>query len=239
MKKLQKIFAILPLVIATMSAPALADTSQTSKEQSFVFSTQVNRIVDKDLMQVGLYSHKSGKNLTELNKEVSVELNKFLEVAKAHPAIEISADGVSNSPNYDNKNRVNGWVTEGRITLKSKDFEAMAKVLDNLGEKIAISYIDFSVSPETMAMLEDEMTLDIIKQFQHKAEVIQKGINAKSYILRNVQLNTPNGESAPSAFRAKSAFATSMNKSYENLPLEAGKETISASATGTVIFDQE
>lgn len=64
--------------------------------------------------------------------------------------------------------------------MESKDFDAIAKVLENLGDQVAIDHINFSVSPEKMVSLEDEMTLEIIKQFQHKADVIQQGLKAKN-----------------------------------------------------------
>ena len=143
-------------------------------------------------MEVSLYSRKLGKSLNSLKNEVSANLNKVLDVAKQYPDIEVQADGILNRVNYNDKGKVEGWVAEGYINLKSKNFTSIEKVLENLGNDVAINNIGFSVSPETMKALEDEMTLAVIKQFQHKAEVVQKGLNAKSYQLVDVQLNTPN-----------------------------------------------
>lgn len=188
-------------------------------------------------MQAEVFSRKTGKNLAELKKAVSINLNKVLEAAKKDPSIEVSANGISNSADYDNQGRVKGWEAEGRILLKSKNFEAIATILDNLGSEIAISYVDFSVSPEKMASLEDEMTLEIIKQFQHKANVIQKGLNAQKYVLSDIQLDTPNGNQPhyePRMYMAKESRAAAESAS---MPLDAGKQTISATASGKVTFE--
>ncbi|MCT8548471.1 SIMPL domain-containing protein [Glaesserella parasuis] len=232
---LKKYLAILPLVFTSLAVSAEPNTFDTNS--TFQFSTQVSREVDKDLMKAEVYSRMSGKNLNELKKQVSAHLNQVIELAKQDKSIELSADGISNYPEYDNKGKVTGWFAEGRLQLKSKNFEAMAKVLENLGEDVAIGQIHFSVSPEKLASLEDEMTLDIIAQFQRKAEVIQKGLNAKRYIISNVQLETPNGQehyNRPVALRS----ASYAKEADMDIPLEAGKATISAFASGQVKFER-
>ncbi|MCK3654759.1 hypothetical protein A4G19_02960 [Pasteurellaceae bacterium Macca] len=236
--KLTHYLALLPLTMASFSA--MAEENAKAKNNSvFRFSTQVSRTVEKDLMQADVYSRKSGKNLADLKKTVSANLNGVLENAKKYSDIEISAEGLSNYADYDNKGKVTGWVAEGHINLKGKNFESIAKVLDELGADVAISQVNFSVSPEKMASLEDEMTLEIIQQFQHKADVIQKGLKAQKYTLRDIQLNTPNGGMmhSPSPRMYKAAAVTLSADSQESVPLEAGKTTISATASGEVVFE--
>lgn len=240
--KLKKYLAILPFVFATGAASAETTAKESKKGSVFYFSTQVNRTVEKDLMFAEVYSRKTGKSLAELKKTVSKNLNKILEEAKQNKAIEVSSEGLRNFADYDKKGKVIGWVAEGSISMKSKDFDAIAKILENLGEDVAIRRIDFSVSPEKLASLEDEMTLEIIKQFQHKANVIQKGLNAKSYVLDNINLNTGNRGGdypiQPVPYRA-SMKVSAMDSAapMESIPMEAGKATISASASGNVTFE--
>lgn len=236
---LKKYWAILPLAIAAPLMVNAEETTaaQTTKDSVFNFSTEVSRTVDQDLMRAEVFSRKAGKSLPELKKQVSANLNRVLELTKQYPSIEVSTSGVRNYADYNSK-KLDRWVAEGSIYLESKDFEAVAKVLENLGEEMAIGDVNFSVSKEKMQALEDEMTLEIIKQFQHKASVIQKGINAKSYVITNVQLNTPNGRDEfshrpmPMMAMAKSASSES-----QEMPLEAGKQTISATASGSVKFE--
>lgn len=225
---------------AAGKTPSTAQSKAENKGSNFHFSTQVSRTVEKDLMNAEVFSRKSGKNLAELKKSVSTNLNKVLELAKKDPSIEVFAEGITNYADYDQKGKVSGWVAEGRIQLKSKNFDAVANILENLGnDDVAIAQVEFSVSPEKMASLEDEMTLEIIKQFQHKAEVIQKGLNAKKFVLSDIQLSTPNGDQPPyvSSPRMYEAKAMSLKAADASLPLEAGRQTISATASGTVTFE--
>lgn len=233
--KLQNFLTILPLAIATMTASA--ETAETTKGSTFHFATEVSRTVEKDVMQANVYSLKSGKSLTELKKVVSTNLNQVLEIAKKYPSIELQTEGVSHYAHYNEKGNIDGWEASGSISLKSKDFEAIATVLENLGKDVAIRHIDFSVSPEKLASLEDEMTLEIIQKFQHKADVIQKGLGAKSYKLKDIHIQTPNNgasQTYPVMYAAKMARSAD---AMEQMPLEAGKATISASASGSVIFE--
>lgn len=237
--KLSKAFVILPLIAANfaIASESLAE-KQATKGSTFEFSTEVRREVEKDLMQATVFSRKTGKSLAELKKSVSKNLNQTLESAKQYSTIQVEADGIRNIVNYTNDGKIDGWIAEGRIHLRSKDFESMAKVLENLGSEIAIDDIYFSISPEKIAALEDEMTLDIIKQFQHKAEVIQKGLNLKNYQLTNIRLDTPNGEETHFNTRPLAAMAKSADVfEKEHLSLEAGKATISARASGQIKFE--
>ncbi|WGE31902.1 SIMPL domain-containing protein [Actinobacillus genomosp. 2] len=237
--KFLKTLLILPVMFtnSVIASEVISDKDLTAGTH-FEFSTEVRREVDKDMMQVSLFSRKTGKSLPELKKAVSANLNQVLESAKQYSTIQIEADGIRNLVNYTHDGKVNGWLAEGRIYLKSKDFDSMAKILENLGTDIAIDNIYFSVSPEKMASLEDEMTLEIIKQFQHKASVIQKGLNLKSYRLTNVKLDTPNGEEPYLQARPLVAMAKSA-ESLDQAPLalEAGKATISARASGQITFE--
>lgn len=242
--KLKNFFTILPLAVATMSASAETTQSDNKEKLStFNFSTEVSRTVDKDLMHANVYSRKAGKSLPDLKKTVSKNLNLVLEEAKKYPSIEVQAEGVTNHVNYNSKGNIDGWETTGSINLKSKDFEAMAAVLESLGKDVAISYVDFSVSPEKMAQLEDEMTLEIIRKFQHKADIIQQGLGAKKYKLSNINIQTPNDGGrnyvhySEERMYSMAAAPSVAEKSMEQIPLEAGKTTISASASGNVEFE--
>lgn len=185
---LKKYWAVLPLAIATpfmvhaegqtighvFEEQAKNDDNKTE----FHFSTDVTREVEQDSMQASLSSRKEGKSVKELKSEVNEKLNKVMDLIKQYPSIEVSSNGIRTYPTYytqkNGKRLIENWVAEGELVLKSKDLESMAKVLDNLGDNASIDNVSFSVSKEKLASLEDEMTLEIIQQFQHKAEIIQK-----------------------------------------------------------------
>lgn len=232
---MKKYLIILPFLASSM---VFANTVNTASDASvFQFSTEVSREVEKDLMQATVFVRKQGKSLPELKKQVSIQINQVIEQAQKQNDIELNANGIRNYVNYGEKGKINGWVAESYLTLKGKNFESIAIVLENLPAEVAVSDIYFSVSKEQMVALEDEMTLDIIKQFQHKAELIQKSLNAKRYTLSNIHLETPNGNRHSSP-RMMMAMSKSANlDTVESMPLEAGKETISARASGSVKFE--
>lgn len=235
----KKYFVILPL--AAVAFGAFAETEEPAKSSNngdtvFNFSAEVRKVVDKDLMTAVVYSRKTGTSLAELKETVSKNLNTVLSSVKRYSTIEVETTGIQNYANYD-KDKVDGWVAQGDITLKSKDFVSMEKVLNALGDDIAINTIYFSVSPEKLALLEDEVTLEMIKKFQHKAEVIKKGLGAKNYTLSEVRLETPNNSHYRGrAVMMATAEAEPSMKSSNKIPLEAGKATIVTHAEGSVKF---
>ncbi|QIW15786.1 hypothetical protein A4G20_05300 [Pasteurellaceae bacterium RH1A] len=237
--KLNKYALMLPLALAT--APLMANESEAQKPTKpvFHFSAQVERIVEQDLMSASVYSRKEGKNLAPIKKQVSSNLNTVIEAAQKHPSIEVVAEGITNNPSYNSKGKVIGWEAHGNVFLKSKDFDAMAKVLENLNDEIAIDYINFSISPEKAAEIEDQITLEAVQKFQHKAEIVRKGLNAKSFTVGKVELGQyfpVMTRQAPVAYAMAEARDASA-KSVTKLPLAAGKESISTTATGWVSFE--
>ena len=246
---LKKYWAVLPLAIAT---PFMVHAEEQAKNDDnkteFDFSTNVTREIEQDLMKAILSSSKEGKSVKELKSEVNGKLNKVMDLIKQYPSIEVRSDGIRTYPNYytqkNGKRLIEHWIAEGELVLKSKDLESMAKVLEGLEDNITIEDVSFSVSKEKLASLEDEMTLEIIQQFQHKAEVIQKGLNAKKYTLQNVRLNTPSDRASFSdgyyfaEERALSKMALSSEaKTAEPMILIPGKQIIKASADGSIQFE--
>jgi raw score 8.85 len=246
----KKYWAVLPLAIAT---PFMVHAEEQAKNDDnkteFDFSTNVTREIEQDLMKATLSSRKEGKSVKELKSEVNGKLNKVMDLIKQYPSIEVRSDGIRTYPNYytqkNGKRLIEHWIAEGELVLKSKDLESMAKVLEGLEDNITIEDVSFSVSKEKLASLEDEMTLEIIQQFQHKAEIIQKGLNVKKYTLKNVRLDSPSDRaifSGANYYFAESAITSqrrrdSEEKTSQPMILIPGKQVINANATGTIQFE--
>ena len=234
--KLTHLFAALPLAFAPL---AFAETAQLQTNHSvFHFSAQVEKVVEKDLMFAEVSSRKAGQRLSELKNSVSANLNKVVEAAKKETEIQIATNGVSHYPEYNSKGKVTGWVAEGRVMLEGKNFEAIANVLENLGDDIAINYIQFTVSPEKQAQFEDELTREAVQQLQHKSDIIQQQLKAKRYVLSDIKLTTPNGH-YDEPMMARSYMLESAKSAKIDMPLEADKARLQAVASGQVTFIQE
>ena len=247
---LKKYWAVLPLAIATQfMVHAEEQAKNDDNKTEFYFSTNVTREIEQDLMKATLSSRKEGKSVKELKSEVNGKLNKVMDLIKQYPSIEVRSDGIRTYPNYytqkNGKRLIEHWIAEGELVLKSKDLESMAKVLEGLEDNITIEDVSFSVSKEKLASLEDEMTLEIIQQFQHKAEIIQKGLNVKKYTLKNVRLDSPSDRaifSGANYYFAESAITSqrrrdSEEKTSQPMILIPGKQVINANATGTIQFE--
>ncbi|PID51302.1 MAG: hypothetical protein CR960_01520 [Pasteurellales bacterium] len=236
--KLQKYLLILPLMVTAVGSFAQEISSKNDDyKSSFHFATEVRRTIDKDLMLASVYSRKTGKSLTELREFVSKNLNEVLELAKQYPTIEVEATGIQNYPHYK-KDKVKGWEAQGNIEFKSKDFKAMEKLLASLGENIALNSVYFTVSPEKRAILEDELTIEMVEKLKHKAEIIKKTLNANEYILDNVKLGNFNDRTYYRPYMEQMTYNSAKAPLQEEIkiPLEAGQETIVSQVSGTVRF---
>ncbi len=234
--KLQKYLLILPLMLTSVSSFAQETTVSNNQYTSTVhFSTQVHHSIDKDLMLASVYSRQTGKSLAQLRERVSKNLNEVLALAKKYPSIEVEATGIQNYPHYE-KDKVKGWEAQGTIEFKSKDFKAMEKLLSSLGEDIALNSIYFSVSPEKMEKLEDELTQEMIQKLQHKAEIVKKALKANEYVLDDVKLGHLNDRTYYQPYMAEMSYGAKSSPQANKLPIEPGKETVEIQVSATAKF---
>lgn len=180
-------------LLATLTTTAWAINSQVNTENDNVisFNTQVSQSVDHNLWEAKLFIQEDNKDLQTATTAVNKNLDKALEIIKKNNEIEIKSTTINTRVRYNEDNQQEGWIVNGEIVLKSKNNIALSKVLNSLNGIVAIESINSEVSDAALAALEDSMTEKALKQFEHKAKVIQNTMHAKNYKIISLNLSTP------------------------------------------------
>ena len=156
------LMAALPMSLSANTTPA-----STIKNGNIVsFSTEVEKEVAQDLLQVTLFIQAENAALPKANQEVNSKINQALEIIKAQSAVEIKQNSRNTYVRYNQQGKQNGWVASGQLVLQSADSEALSKTLSDLDGILAISSVNALVSPETIAKSEDELTTNVLKKFE-------------------------------------------------------------------------
>lgn len=201
------------------------------------FNAEIQREVVRDLMQVMLFTQDENADLKKLGANINKKLEQALTAVKAESAVEIKDNFRTTQVRYDNQGKQTGWIDRATLVLQSKDSVALSKVIAELNGVFAIENISHSVSPESIAAAEDDMVKEALQRFRHKAEVIKTGLNAKSYQIVELAVNTPEQRDNGMMF-AEAAYANEKMSfsSYEKTsqPLPVTKTMLKASVDAQI-----
>lgn len=191
MNLMKKSLAVTLLATLTTTAWAINPQVNTENNNIISFNTQVNQSVNHNLWEAKLFIQKEDKNLQQATTAVNKNLDKALNIIKKNNEVEVKSTTINTRVRYNDDNQQEGWIVNGEIILQSKNNIALSKVLNSLNGIVAIESINSEVSDTALAALEDSMTEQALKQFEHKAKVIQNTMQAKNYKIISLNISTP------------------------------------------------
>ena len=223
-----KHIAFILMAALPMSLSANTTPTSTIKNGNIVsFSTEVEKEVVQDLLQVTLFIQAENATLPKANQEVNSKINQALEIIKAQSAVEIKQNSRNTYVRYNQQGKQNGWVASGQLVLQSADSEALSKTLSDLDGILAISSVNALVSPETIAKSEDELTENVLKKFEQQVQLIKTTLKAKDYAIIELNLTSP-AENYDMVARPYGAMERTAKVDDSSVKLEQGKTQLKA-----------
>jgi predicted secreted protein len=124
-----------------------------------------------------------------------------------------------------------GWQGSAELIVEGRDMPGIAQLTGRV-QTMTIARVGFSLSREAREKVDADVTAQAIERFRGKAEAVSKGFGFSSYSIREVTVssNEPPGSPMP-MYRVQASRAAAMD---EALPLEAGKEAVTANVSGSV-----
>lgn len=239
---LREIMKLKTLALAVLALPfstaTLAENTITKPAQIVSFNTEVEREIERDLLQVRLFYQVDGKNLSDLNKTISERLNKAVAIAKEQSAVEIKGNSRNTSVRYDAQGKKNGWIARAELVLESKDFQAISNVISILDDVMAVEDVNASISSEKLMSVENELTQAAIEKFKKKADLIQNSLKMKDYRILDLDISSVNEQMPIRAYgTARAAKVATLSADYAGADqafLENGKETVRIRANARI-----
>ncbi|MBK7948469.1 MAG: SIMPL domain-containing protein [Deltaproteobacteria bacterium] len=219
-----------PLLLAP---PARADATPDPRNRAS-FQVVVTREVQNDWATARLSATAEGKEPAQVASEVNGRIERALARAKKEKGIEVESGGYTTQPVYD-ANRIVRWQAWQEIRLASADVDRLSKLIGVLQEEqLLLSGIEFSVKRETREALQDELTLEALRKFRARADLVTKGMAGGGWSL--IALSVGQGGGQP-YYRAMRAEADMAMKTAAAPAFEAGKSELSVTVDGTIELD--
>ncbi|MHB1372258.1 MAG: SIMPL domain-containing protein [Thauera sp.] len=230
---------IVPLVLALLSAsvllvatPARAAEGETHREATTVeLSAEASKAAVNDLATAVLYVERNGPNAAAVAREVNREIAAALEVARTRSDVKVQSGNTSTWPVYaqDGKGRITGWRMRSEIQLESRNLSAMSELVGELQSTLALGHINMQPAPETRRTAIDEATVDALRAFEQRAELIAGALGRKHRI---AHLSVGHSGFQPPMPRMRAAAA--MSAEVASAPLEGGESQVSVHVSGRI-----
>lgn len=220
---------LLGSVAWTASADPAADPRNRAS-----FQVVVTREVENDWATARLSATAEGKDPALVAADVNTRMKRALARAKKEKGIEVESGGYMTQPVYD-ESRIVRWQAWQEMRLESADVDRLSKLIGALQEdQLMLSGIEFSVKRETREALQDELTLEALRKFRARADLITKGLGGKGWSM--VAVSVAQGGAQPHVYAMRDRAEMSM-KTAAAPSFEAGKSELQVTVDGTIELD--
>jgi predicted secreted protein len=230
MKSLHKLIALVLLVSPVCAGAAFAAESEQPRYNVVEFQAEAQREVPNDLLNATLYVELNDVSAAKLADAINKRANDALRVAKEHKGVRARSGNNQAYPVYSRNNVLQGWRGRAEIRIESKDFDAASGLIGKLQSSMQLAGMSFSVSPETRRAVQDELSVEAIKAFKTRADILRTALAGRRYKL--VRLNVATGYQGPQPRFAAARVAASPEVAPPDF--EAGVSLVTVVATGTI-----
>ena len=141
------------LAASVVALPAAAEQARHDgpAEPRATLSAQAASEVGQDTVEITLSAELSGASQTAVAEALNQRLESVMKQAKGQKGIEARSGAYRIWPSTDQDGKISEWRGQADIVLKSRDFPAASHLASELGDRMPVAGLSFSVSPELRA----------------------------------------------------------------------------------------
>nr|MBX2885157.1 SIMPL domain-containing protein [Granulosicoccus sp.] len=239
MKVLDKLrfFGVAAVAFAGLVAAssALAESELQQQYNVFSLSSQVEVDVDNDLMVAILAVQDEDKDPAVLANKINSTATWASNVLRPFATISFKTRDYQTYPRYDTSQsrRLIGWRASQSIELETDDFEAAAKAIQQLQEKLQVQSIQLQVKSETRDKASDVLMTKALNSFKDRARLIQQNMNSSGFRIMDVNIETGHGRLHDYADERQITMMESQSVETE-ASIEAGTTRVSVTVYGRI-----
>ena len=189
--------------------------------------------VQQDLLGMTLTTTRDGTDAATVQSQLKTALDAALAEARktAQPGqLDVRTGNFSLVPRYTREGKINGWQGSTELVLEGRDFPRITQAAGRI-TTLNVGNVGFALSREQRTKVEVEAQTIAIDAFKQKAGELAKGFGFGGYTLREVSVNSNQGD--PGRPRMMAAQAKSFS-SDAAVPVEAGKTSVVVTVSGSV-----
>lgn len=195
------------------------------------FRSEAMRKVDNDLLIVRMGVEFNGPQPARIAQQIAAALNDAFKKAAAYGAVKAVTGDQDTEPVYDKHEKLVGYRGSATIILKSRDFDAAAKLIAQLQDTMRLVGMDFTVSPELQSKVEGELTAEALAQFRKQADAIRGMLGGSSYKIVRADISRGYTQDRQSLMNNAGAVG---GKTFYQQPLRGGQGEVGVQVAGLI-----
>lgn len=224
------VIVLASVVALPASARERGEAWQAARGPQATLSAQASSVVPQDTVQITLASELSAASQIEVAQALNKVLDDTMKQAKGHQGIEVRSGAYRVWPISKRDSKETEWWARGEIVLTSTDLDGVAKLASDLGDRMPIAGMFFSVSPQRRITEEKALLEQAVQAFKVRAQALTQALGFESYSYRNIDLGGDGAQIQPMPRMMMSAMASDKVAA----PVDAGTETVTVSVHGTI-----
>jgi len=226
----------LSIALALAVAAGTAVAAEAPRRDALSLSASASVEVPRDTLTLRFGITKEGSDAGQVQSQLKQALDAALAEARklAKPgAVEVQTGNFSLHPRYAPRGGINGWQGSAELVVEGRDMAAIAQLTGRVSS-MNITGVGYSLSREAREKQEGEVVAQAIARFKAKAVDYARQFGYAGYQIGEVAVNADSN--APMPMAAPMARFKSATMADEALPVEAGKASVSATVSGTVLM---
>ena len=190
--------------------------------------------VPQDILTISMTTSRDGLDAATVQAQLKQALDGALAQARrsTEPGLmDVRTGNFSLYPRFGKDGKTNGWQGSTELVLEGRDFLRITSTAGKI-QTLTVGQLSFSLSREGRAKVEAEAQAMAIDRFKIKALEISKGFGFSDFSLRDITVDS-NDQGRSSQPRMLSMQAKAM-VSESPIPVEAGKNSVSVTVSGTI-----
>ncbi|RZI76889.1 MAG: DUF541 domain-containing protein [Variovorax sp.] len=190
--------------------------------------------VQQDMLSMTLSTTRDGTDAAAVQSQLKTALDAALTEARksAQPGqLDVRTGNFSLSPRYSREGKITGWQGSTELVLEGRDFPRITQAAGRI-TTLNVGNVGFGLSREQRAKVEVEAQTIAIDAFKQKAGELARGFGFGGYTLREVSVNSNQGDIGRP--RMMAVQAKSFSASDAAVPVEAGKTAVVVNVSGSV-----
>ena len=192
--------------------------------------------VEQDWLQLTLSATREGNEAAAVQRQLQQVMERAMvslrSQAKAQD-MQVRSGSFGVYPRHGNDGKIKGWQGRAEVVLEGRDFARITQSAAQV-DGMAIANLGFGLSKEGRAKGEEQAQAQAIAQFKQRASQLAQQVGFASYTLREVQVNSQEGDSMPRMYRTAMVAASPKMEAADPVAVEAGKEQVTVNISGSV-----
>jgi len=177
------------------AAPLTGDNqaAASARPPEMTLQAAASARVKQDTVRMTLAVEVQAQDQPATGKKLSAVLEEVMKEAADIKDVEARTGAYNVWPATNTSNKVVGWRGQGHIVLESKNFQAVAAFAAKVGDKAAISNIDFFLSRQSREAEERKLLVQAAAAFHERALAAADAFGFSGYRVSKLDLSGGGG----------------------------------------------